>query len=279
MAAAISPAQDAEHATTPQEDDGSDDDDDNDADNDDDDDGSGDGNGDGNGTRKYKQRRLKRPLNHHQAAIVYTASHEWKKVELEILARGLAIGETAKLIVGGTEAKASCIVTKYHTKGPNAETYRVLSPPPLKCRAATAGDVDKPVFVTMQESGDAPFGMGHRGLLRSVQGARAVIEVRGQPVDVLAKCVRIQPAEYPHVPRDRLERVPPQFPREYSTFVLAKCEMKPGSHQDLTCIRKAMNKNLKRSSRAQKELPEKRHCAESLQRRTAVAYPLILQPW
>jgi hypothetical protein len=128
MAAAISPAQDAEHATTPQEDDGSDDDD-NDADNDDDDDGSGDGNGDGNGTRKYKQRRLKRPLNHHQAAIVYTASHEWKKVELEILARGLAIGETAKLIVGGTEAKASCIVTKYHTKGPTAETYRVLSPP------------------------------------------------------------------------------------------------------------------------------------------------------
>ena len=217
-----------------------------------------------------KSRRLKDPLNSRQASITYVASHQWRNVQGIVAARKLVIGERAKLLVGEDE-QLSCQVIKFHERGPNAGTYRVISPPVAKCAVAFSSDVGKPVFVhTKEVTSDAPFGMAHCGILESASGSTASIIVGGNPMDVSAKSVRLQPAVYKYVARDRILRIPPNFPREYADCVISMCGMKPGSHTKLKCYRASMSEALKAAAK---------NTTRSQQQQSRTGFPVLFYPW
>lgn len=241
----------------------------------DDDDSGGDG---GKETRKKRRSYHMDPLNPLQATTIYVARHAWKEVALRIKQREPLVGEVVRLLnAGGAGKHLAAQVTKSHSRGPHAGTYRMDCPPAWKCRAVTATDIGSPAFLLVgEESEDAPFRQAQCGLLKAVSqdNNTATIAVAGGGGDFTGPVsnVRVQPVVYPYVERGQLDRSLLPFPREYSDWVIQRCGLLGGQAgvEELRARCKTMHDDLVRSSQL---VPPARWSAGD------GAFPLLLLPW
>lgn len=222
--------------------------------------------------RKRRAKKFQLTLN--QGIIVYTASHQWKQKQAEIVKLDPVVGEQAYLHLDSNK-KERCMIAKSHPHGTNAGTYRIYSPPPVCCTAATADDVGAAVFVLMKvPSDEAPFRMGHSGLLVTLDGSTATIRIGGLLTSVSATAVRIQPSLFRYVPRDRIERIPPRFPREFADKVIEKCVLRPGSYKHLTRLRRLVRNDLNRNLKVQTQ-----EMNQKIKPQSRAGFPIVLRPW